>query len=199
RRDRLGKALQAVDHGDEDVVDAAPFELVDDLEPELGTFALLDPKAEDVLLAVGIEGQRHVNGFVPDQAFVPDLDPQGIEKDHRIHGIERSVLPLPDLVQDRIGDPADEVGRDLGSVQLGQMALDLAHRHAAGVEAQNLVVEAVEMRLALGDQLRLEAAAAVARDRNLDLAILGQDRLRTLPVTAIAAPAAGRVALLVAE
>jgi hypothetical protein len=41
-----------------------------------------------------------------------------------------------------------------------QVTLDLAHRHAAGVEAQNLVVEAVEVRLALGDQLRLEAAGA---------------------------------------
>jgi len=58
------------------------------------------------------------------------------------------------------------------------VALDLPHRHAAGVEAQNLVVETVEVRLALGDQLRLEAAGPVARDRNLDLAILGQDRLR---------------------
>ena len=85
------------------------------------------------------------------------------------------------------------------AVELGQMALDLAHRHAAGVEAQNLVVEAVKMRLALGDQLRLEAAGAVARDRDLDLAVIGQDRLAARAVAAVAAAAAGRIALLVAQ
>ena len=73
------------------------------------------------------------------------------------------------------------------------MALDLAHRHAAGVEAQNLVVEAIEPGLALGDQLRLEAAGPVAGHGYVDLAVLGQDRLRAGPVTAIAAAAAGRV------
>ena len=51
------------------------------------------------------------------------------------------------------------------------------HGTEVGPKAQDLVVEAVKVRLSLGDQLRLEAAAAVARDRNLDLAILGQDRL----------------------
>jgi hypothetical protein len=47
------------------------------------------------------------------------------------------------------------------------VALDLAHRHAAGIEAHDLVVEAIELGLALGDQLRLEAAGAVARDRKV--------------------------------
>jgi hypothetical protein len=46
------------------------------------------------------------------------------------------------------------------------VALDLAHRHAAGVEAQNLV-EAVKVRLPFGNQSRLECTATVARDCNL--------------------------------
>ena len=50
-----------------------------------------------------------------------------------------------------------------------------------------------------GDQLRLEAAGAIARNRDIDLAILGQDRLRAGAVAAVAAAAAGRIALLVAE
>ena len=170
-----------------------------DLEPELGAFGLLDPQPENVLLAVRIERQRHVDGLVLDQALVADLDPQGVEKHHRIDRVERPVLPFPHLVENRVGDPADQIGRDLGAIEFGQVALDLAHRHAARVEAQDLVVEAVEPGLALGDQLRLEAAGPVARDRDLDLAVLGQDRLRARPVAAVAAAAAGRVALLVAK
>src|SRR6266516_149415 len=199
RRDRLGKAFEPVDDRDEDVVDATSFELVDHLEPEFGAFGLLDPKPENVLFAVWIERKRHVDGLVLDEAFVPDFDPQRVEKDHRIHRIKRPVLPFPDFIEYRIGDPADEVGRDFGSIELGQMALDLPHRHAAGVEAQNLVVEAVEPPLALGDQLRLEAARPVARHRKLDLAVLGEDRLRARAVAAVAAAAAGRITLLVTQ
>ncbi len=160
---------------------------------------MFDPKPENVLFAVWIERKCHIDGLVLDEAFVPDFDPQRVEKDHRIHRIKRPVLPLPDFVEYRIGDPADEVGRDFGSIELGQMALDLPHRHAAGVEAQNLVVEAVEPPLALGDQLRLEAARPVARHRNLDLAVLGEDRLRARAVAAVAAAAAGRITLLVTQ
>src|SRR3712207_7707067 len=40
RSDRLGEALQAVDHGDEDVGDVAVLELVHDPEPELGALGL---------------------------------------------------------------------------------------------------------------------------------------------------------------
>jgi hypothetical protein len=54
------------------------------------------------------------------------------------------------------------------------MALDLAHRHAATVKAQNLVIEAGEVRLALGNQLRLERAGTVTGDRNIELAVVGQ-------------------------
>jgi hypothetical protein len=49
------------------------------------------------------------------------------------------------------------------------------------------------------NELRLEAAGAVARHGDLDLAVLGQDRLRARPVAAVAAAAAGRIALLVAQ
>ena len=50
RLDRLGEALQAVDHGDQDVAAAAGLELVQHLEPELGAFGLLDPQPQHVLV-----------------------------------------------------------------------------------------------------------------------------------------------------
>jgi hypothetical protein len=42
------------------------------------------------------------------------------------------------------------------------------------------------------DRFRMKLPLRSRGTRNLDLAILGQDRLRTCPVAAIAAPAAGR-------
>ena len=69
----------------------------------------------------------------------------------------------------------------------------------ARVQAQNLLIEAVEAGLAFADQLRLEAAGAVARDSNLDRAIVSQKRFRAGAVAAVTAAAAGRIALLVAQ
>jgi hypothetical protein len=146
---------------------------IDHLEPEPGAFALFDPQPEHVLLAVRIERQRHIDGFL-DQAPVANLDDQRVEKNHWIDQVERSVLPFPYLVEDHVGDPANEVGRNVRPIQFGQVTLDLAPRHTTGVKAHNLVVKAVKAPLPFGDQLRLEASGAIARDRNLDLAILGQ-------------------------
>ena len=162
-------------------------------------FGLLDPQAKDFFLAGRIEGKRHIHGLVLDDALVADFDPQSIEENDRIDRIERPVLPVPDFFEDGIGDPADQIWRDIDAVELGQMALDLANRHAAGVEAQNLIVEPVEPGLAFRDQLRLKAPRPVARNRNSNLALLRQKRLRTCPIAAVAASPAGRVALLVAQ
>jgi hypothetical protein len=59
--------------------------------------------------------------------------------------------------------------------------------------------EPIEAGLAFGDQQRLEAAGLVTRHRNLDLAILGQDRFRARSIAAVAAAEPGRIALLVPE
>ena len=40
--------------------------------------------------------------------------------------IQRPVLPLPDFLENGIGDPADQIGRDLDTVELLQVALNLA-------------------------------------------------------------------------
>ena len=48
------------------------------------------------------------------------------------------------------------------------MRLDLADREAAGKEADDPVVETIEPGLTLRHELRLEAAIAVARDRDFD-------------------------------
>ncbi|MGY3695838.1 hypothetical protein ACVIGA_005918 [Bradyrhizobium sp. USDA 3240] len=53
--------------------------------------------------------------------------------------------------------------------------------------------------LALGDELRFETAGAVARYGNLDLAVLGQDRLAAGAIAAVARPSTARIALLIAE
>jgi hypothetical protein len=47
--DSLRKSLQAIDDGNQNVLDAAVLEFGHDAQPEFGAFRGLDPKAQDVL------------------------------------------------------------------------------------------------------------------------------------------------------
>ena len=75
RDDRLGKALQAVDDGDQHVLDAAIFQLVHHAQPEFGAFVLLEPQPQDLLGAISAHAERDVHCLIADQPFVTDLDP----------------------------------------------------------------------------------------------------------------------------
>ena len=97
RGDRLREALETVDHRDENVVDAARLEFVDDLEPELGPLALLDPKPENLLLTVRSKGERDIDGLDLDQALVADLDAKERRKTppDRPDRVAGSAIPEP--------------------------------------------------------------------------------------------------------
>jgi hypothetical protein len=67
-----------------------------------------------------------------------------------------------------------QVGRDLEAVELAQMPLDLAGAHAPRIHRHDLVVEAGEAPLVLGDQLRVEGRQPIARDLQIQLAGPGE-------------------------
>src|SRR5690606_1072552 len=66
------------------------------------------------------------------------------------------------------------------------MSGDLPRAHSARVHRDNLVVEAGEPALVLGDQLGIEAALAVARNVDLDLAGVRHHALAAIAVAAVA-------------
>src|SRR5512132_801711 len=187
------------------------LQLVHHLQPEFGAFALFDPKSENMFFAVDIESERDIDSLVADQAVVADLDLQRVETDDGKNRIERPVLPLPDYLQHRVRNPADQVGRDPDAVQVLQMALDLPHRHATRVERENPIVPrdrpeagprtgyTVEPGLALRHQLRLEAPLAVPRNLDLEGAVVRLQRLLGVAVADVPHSAAGRIALLISQ
>jgi hypothetical protein len=67
--------------------------------------------------------------------------------------------------------------RQLGADRGDQVVLDVAGRHAAGIEADDHLAEAAEAATPLRHQLRGEAAAAVPRHRQFDIANLARDGL----------------------
>jgi hypothetical protein len=186
RSERLADALEAIGDRDQDVAHAAGLQVVEHLHPEFGALGVLDPQSQDVARAVGQHAQGQVDRLVAHHRLFADLHAQRVEEDHRVHRLQRARLPGPDLGHHRVGDRADELRADLGAVLLGEETLDLAHRHAARVHGHDLVVEAGEAALVLGDQDRLERALPVARHLDTQRPILGQHGLAAGAVAMVA-------------
>src|SRR4029077_11631872 len=79
------------------------------------------------------------------------------------------------------------------------MALDFPYRHAPCVEADDLVIEAIEVGLSFGNDHRFERAGAISGHLDLHLAVLGQKRFAAHPIAAVAGPAACRISLLITD
>ena len=80
---------------------------------------------------------------------------------------------------------------DTSMAYLGQMTLDLAHRHAAGVHRDDPLVEAGKAALVLRDQLWLETTGAVARHIDAQRTFVGEHRLAAAAIAVVPAPAVG--------
>jgi hypothetical protein len=63
--DRLREAFQPVHDGDQDVLDPSVAQLVHHRQPELGTFIIGDPEAEDLALPLPGDAQGDVNSPSP--------------------------------------------------------------------------------------------------------------------------------------
>jgi hypothetical protein len=184
--DGLGKALQAIDDGNQDVLDATVLHLVHHPQPELGPLVGFDPETEDLFCTIAAHAERDMHRFVADMAFIPDLDPQGIEEHQRIDRLQRPRLPGRHFIKHRIGDRRDQVGRHVDAVKLLDMPDDLARAHPTRIHRHDLLVEARKAALILGKQLRVEARLTVSRDRELKRAAIGQNRLAAVAIAAVA-------------
>ncbi len=87
--DRVGKAGEAVDAGDEDIGDAAAVQVVEDGR----AFGVLPPQAERLAVAFDGDTDGQVTGAGAHRAVFADLHVQGIEVDDGIDGVQRPRPP----------------------------------------------------------------------------------------------------------
>lgn len=70
RRNRFGKALQPIHHGDENIAHPQVLKHGHDAQTEFGSFGLFDPDAEDFLGAIRLHVQYQINSLVLNAAFI---------------------------------------------------------------------------------------------------------------------------------
>lgn len=88
------------------------------------------------------------------------------------------------VCQARNSSRTPSVAREISSG--AQVLLDVARRHAARIEGDHLLVEALEASLVLLDELRLEGAFAVARNLDFDRSAFGLNNLAPVPIARVA-------------
>ena len=98
-------------------------------------------------------------------------------------------LPGFDLVDDRVGDRGNQGRGDLGAVHFLQVALNLPHRHAAGVQRQDLVVEAASS--GSGAWGSVAARSCQWRSRGISIGSSPNSPLRVFLLSPVAGVAGG--------
>jgi hypothetical protein len=95
RLQRFAHALQAIGDGNQDVLRATGFQVVEDFHPEFGALCVFDPQPQNVTAAVRQDAQGQVHRLVAHHGVLADLHPQGVKEHHRVQPLERSRLPAP--------------------------------------------------------------------------------------------------------
>ena len=130
---------------------------------------------------------------------VTNVGIDAVDKDKGVDRLQRSTLPVVDLVLHTIRDHRDLLVREREAVQLLDGLGDVALAHAAGVHGKHLVVDARNVHGTLGHNLRLECRLAITRRLDLGLAKAGLDGLGAIAVAAIGRRLVALIGLAVAE
>ena len=164
RFDGLRHALQAICNGDEDVFYASSLEAVEYGRPEACSFVFSDPHAQNLARAIGSDTDPQMHRHVLDGGSAADLDAKSIEECYGIHAIQRSVLPLLDILQDPVRNSADVVRVDADTVEVLNESLNVTGAHSTGVHGNDLLVDLPERAVVFGHDNGIESVLSIARD-----------------------------------
>lgn len=89
-------------------------------------------------------------------------------------------MPLQHAFEHRVGHRADQIGRNLHLVLFFEEALDFAHRHALGLQGDDLLIEAAKPTLALAHKLGFKVALPIPRHLDLQLKLAQRTGLLAL-------------------
>lgn len=101
---------------------------------------------------------------------VADLHDYGVNQDHGTDRVERTGLPCLHIVKDPVSDLRHQFPRDVLPINIGQVRLDIAGRHALGIKRRDGLVEPGNSSLVRRHDRWLEGPLPIARYLHRDLA-----------------------------
>ena len=115
-------------------------------------------------MAFHINADCQVDRFGTNATGITDFGMDAIQVDHGVNSIKWSGLPLLYFVQYAIGDRGNKRRRHFNAIYLSKVLLDFPHRHATGIQREDLVIKSYPAGLMLANDLRLKAAFTVTGD-----------------------------------
>ena len=150
--------------------------------PKLCALILADPHAQNIFATVQIKADGNVYCFLYNLPFTTNMVVDRIQKNYGIDRFQRPLLPFFRHRQDLIRDPAYRSVRHRQPVDILNMRLDVAGRHAFRIHVQDLLFDILtDAGLVLFQKLRFKFTPPVTGNRNLDLAETGPQILLLWP------------------
>ena len=88
------KTGQIVRAGNENILDVPIFQAVQYGSPEFRTFVLANSHSQNILPTIKINTDGDIDGLLYDLSFAADMVVNRIQKNNRINGLQRPLLPL---------------------------------------------------------------------------------------------------------
>ena len=91
---RCGKPGQIIRASDENILNIPVFQAIEYRCPEFGALIFTDPHTQNVLLAVRIDTNGNIDSLLDDLSLAAHMVVDGIEKNDRVDGLQRPLLPF---------------------------------------------------------------------------------------------------------
>ena len=139
RSDRFRQAPQPVTAHDQRIREAAVSQLGEHRRPLLGALAACgaQPQAQHVSLTSQVDADGDVHGPVGDLGAA-DLDHDRVDQQHRIHRVQRPVLPHRHASDDLVSDLRDRLAAHLGVIDLRKVRLDLSGGESLRIQRNHI-------------------------------------------------------------
>ncbi len=148
--DGVGEALEIVRAGDQYVLHAPGLQVCEDAHPEVGRLAIGDPHTQDLLESVLPQADDDVDALVGVTPVVFDLQHDAVHPHGEVHGLQGSLLPQFDMLDDEVGHVADGTLADVYAIDLLDLHAYLGSGHSPGVHADDALFQLVAHELDLG-------------------------------------------------
>ena len=110
--DGFGKALEAIDTGNQDVLDTTIEQIGEYVEPVAGAFRFRDIQAQQLFLACDVQAEDGIDRLADEAPVFLDLVVDGIQPDDGIDGLELPLLPGAKFGYELIGNGVEgAIGR----------------------------------------------------------------------------------------
>src|SRR4051794_12288151 len=101
---------------------------------------------------------------------------------NRVDAVQRTILPVHNLLLDLISGTGDELRRNFHAVDFADVIFDLAGCHAPRIQRNNQIGKIADAGLAFGNHLRIEGAVSVTRRIDANFAEVTANGLGGMPI-----------------